>query len=165
MDVFGHDLTPTALAFLRGVDQIAISQDARLGRGESHLIGYEVLQQYTGVTIQALHKASRRLRNAGLIEARRDLGPRPDSWVMCFELTVSGRELLDTISRSCGIIVDRMAVVEALAETLPWRKELREAEAQYEEARKHRGSRPHLNPDFYNQAELPDLGDVAMGVL
>lgn len=165
MDIFGHNLTPTALAFLRGIDQIAISQDARLGPSGSHLIGYEVLQRYTGVTITALHNASRQLRKAGLIEARRDLGTRPNSWVMCFELANAGHDLLDRIAHCCGIIVDRMAVAEALAETLPWRKELREVEAQCEEARKHRGSRPHLNPDIYNQAELPDLGDVAMGVL
>lgn len=165
VDIFGTNLTPTALAFLRGIDQIAISADARTGSRGCHLIGYDVLQRYTGVTIAALHSASRQLRNAGLIEARRDLGPRPDSWVMCFELTVAGRDLLDKIAGSCGIIVDRAAVTQALQETMPWQKELRASQAQYEEARKHRGNRPFVLRNLEDPIELPDLGAVAMGVL
>lgn len=157
MDIFGAHLTPTALAFLRGVDQIAMTQDARLGPSGSHLIGYDVLQRYTGVTIAALHNASRQLRKAGLIEARRDLGTRPDSWVLCFELTDVGRELIDKIARSCGIIVERAAVVEALTETLPWVKELRAAEAQCA------ANRSSVR-DTYIAHEV-NLGEVAIGAL
>ena len=46
-----------------------------MGRGSTpgpHLIHYDALQKYTGVTIQALHNASRQLRRAGLNESRRE---------------------------------------------------------------------------------------------
>lgn len=119
MDIYGTDLTPTALTCLRGIDQIAISQDANsMGRGCTpgpHLIHYEALLKYTGATLQALHNASRQLRKAALIEARREWNGKT-GWVMAFELTEAGRDLLDNIAREAGIWVFRREATLGMAQ-------------------------------------------------
>lgn len=130
MDVLGHTLTPSALAALRAIDTISISQDAGcVGRGSTpgpHLIDYAILQTYTQLTKATLILATQQLRAQGLVTSRREWEPRTDGYTMVFEMAAAGRDLLDWIARDSGVIVGREAVVDALAVAYAGRVGVRE---------------------------------------